>query len=189
MRTLILASGMLLAAIAPAVAVNAPKSRLTVIDLKTCKQLATHKDGGAWRCPGLAGYPVYVAEGDLRFMLAFGPAPEKRRSATQTIAAFNTPFEGKQRPTIEWRVQRNPSGRETPFATIVRYHTRRDGKTGDVLVITKVDVRDSCQLARIDAAANLDAIAIARAWADAEARKASCPEEPQTLGKSGSSPM
>lgn len=189
MQTVILAFALMLGGLTAAGAVNAPKALLTAIDLKACKQVAKHRDGGAWRCPGLPGYPVYVAEGDLRFMLAFGPTPEKRRSATQTLGAFNTLFDGRQRPTIEWRVQRGPTGRETPFATIVRYHTKRDGQSGDVLVITKVDAQTSCQLAKIDATANPDAMATARAWADEEARKASCPDQPLTLGKAGNSPM
>lgn len=189
MHTLIVALGLIVGGFSAAGAVNAPKALLTAIDLNSCRQIAKQPDGGAWRCPGLPGYPVYVAEGDLRFMLAFGPAPEKRRSATQTLGAFNTIFDGKQRPTIEWRVQRGPTGRETPFATIVRYHTKRETQTGDVLVITKVDAHTSCQLAKIDAKANPDAMAMARAWADEEARRAGCPEQPQTLGKTGNGPM
>lgn len=189
MRTLMMAFGMIVGGAAVAQAVNAPKALFTAIDLKACKQIAKHRDGGAWRCPGLPGYPVYVAEGDLRYMLAFGPTPEKRRSATQTLGAFNTVFDGKQRPTIEWRVQRGPTGRETPFATIVRFHTNRDGQRGDVLVITKVDAQTSCMLAKVDATANSDAMAMARAWADEEARKTGCPEQPAVLGKTGNSPM
>lgn len=168
-----------------AAAVDLQMSRLSAIELKACRQIAKHKDGGAWRCPGLRGYPVYFAEGDLRQFLAFGPAPEKRRSATQTLGPFNSIFRGKRRPTIEWRVERHLNGRIVPFATIVRFFTSHDGVESEVLVVTKVDDKQSCQLALIDARANPNAMAMARSWAIAQARKRSCPETPEVLGIKG----
>lgn len=176
-------------AVEPASAVDLNKSRLTSIELSSCKRLSRHKDGGAWLCPGLRGYPVYFAEGDLRHMMAFGPSPRQRRSATQTLGAFNTIFAGKRRPTIEWRVEATADGRVEPFATIVRYHTGRDGEKGEALVITKVTARESCRLAVIDAKANEDAMVTARSWANAEARKRTCPETPEVLGKQGKGPL
>lgn len=172
-----------------AFAVDLNKSRLTTIHLKDCRQISKHRDGGAWLCKGLRGYPVYFAEGDLRQMMGFGPAPQKRTSSKQTLQSFNTIFDGKRRPTVEWRVENDARGRIVPFATIVRYHTSRDGAESDVLVVTKVDAQDSCQLAVIDASVNPDAMAIARAWALAEAKKLPCPEKPRVLGKAGKGPM
>ena len=168
---------------------NALRSRLTAVDLKACTQISRHRDGGAWRCRGLPGFPVYVAEGDLRQMLSFGEDAQQRRSATQTLAAFNTIFDGRIRPTIEWRVAKDAKGREQPYATIVRFHTSRDGAKGEVLVITKVDARQSCQLAVVDAAANDNAMAVARNWADRNARIVPCPDKPDVLGKADKSPM
>ena len=170
-------------------AVDLQKSRLTSIDLKSCRQIRRHEQGGAWQCAGLPGYPVYIAEGDLRFMLGFGPNPERRRSATQTLAPFNTVFYGKRRPAIEWRVDELDGRRAVPFATIVRFRTTRDGQSGEVLVITKVDERESCMLAVVDARANQSPMALAREWAIANARKLACPETPVVLGASGKSPM
>ena len=170
-------------------AANPLKSELTAIELKNCQRMARHRDGGAWRCPGLPGYPVYFAEGDLRQMLAFGTNAEKRRSATQTLGAFNTIFDGHNRPTIEWRVEHDLQGRARPYATIVRFHTSRDGTKGEVLVITKVDAQISCRIAVVDASANADAMAMAREWSDVNARKLACPETPQVLGRTGQSPM
>lgn len=175
----------LVAAASPSLAVDLQKSRLTPIELSACKQASKHKDGGAWLCPGLRGYPVYFAEGDLRQMMAFGPAPQKRKSATQTLGAFNTIFAGKRRPTVEWRVESAADGRIVPYATIVRYYTNHDGNKGEVLVITKVSDRDSCRLAIVDAEANGDAMAMARSWAIAEARKRTCPDEAEVLGVKG----
>jgi hypothetical protein len=126
---------------------------------------------------------VYVAEGDLRYMLAFGPKPQARRSATQTLGPFNTIFDGKRRAMVEWRVEHDARRRIVPFATIVRFYTSRDGERGETIVVTKVDARESCQLAVIDARANADAMSIARTWANAEARRRSCPDEPVELGQ------
>lgn len=173
----------------PAGAVDLHKSRLTVIELATCRQISKHKDGGAWICPGLKGFPVYFAEGDLRHMLAFGPDPARRRSAQQTLGAFNSIFEGKRRPTIEWRTERLGNGREVPFATIVRYYTALDQLKGEAIVITKVDAKQSCQVAVIDAKANVDPIALAREWAITNARKKSCPDAPEIVGQRGQSPI
>ena len=119
------------------------KSLYTTIQLKTCKQVKRHRDGGAWLCEGLAGLPVYVAEGDLRQFLSVGANAPKRRAATQTLGAFNSIFEsGSDRATIEWRFDRRGE-RQIPYAIIVRFHTSQDGRKGDVLVVSKVgDCRD-----------------------------------------------
>ena len=178
-------TGACLAAPVSTRAVDLNKSSLTTVDLKKCRQISKHKDGGAWICPGIRGYPVYLAEGDLRQMLGFGPRPSKRKSATQTLGPFNTIFDGKNRATIEWRVEHDSRGRIVPFATIVRFHTSRDGEKSDVIVVNKVDVKESCQLAMVDARANSDAIAIARAWTISEARRTQCPDTPIVLGTPG----
>lgn len=178
---------LLAAAVWPAAA-NPLKGVLTAVDLRSCKLIKRHQDGNAYLCPGLPGWPVYVASGDDRQFVSFGPDPGRRLAANQTLGAFNTIFEPGKRPAIEWRVERK-GGRQIPFATIVRFHTQRDGAKGDVLVITKVARSEACQLARIDATANADGMALARAWADENARKRTCGKPPETVGKVGSSPM
>ena len=173
---------------APAVA-NPVKSLYTTIDLKACKKIKRHRDGGAWRCEGLAGLPVHVAEGDLRQFVSVGANAEKRRAATQTLGAFNTMFEkGSTRATIEWRFDRRGE-RKLPYAIIVRFHTSRDGQNGDVLVVSKVSDSETCHVAYIDALANPDAIALARQVADKQAKSFDCRQEPHTEGGTGRSPM
>ena len=182
------------AAVATAVLLAAPawavpvKSRLTTIELKWCTQTKKHKDGGAWRCAGLPGFPVYLAEGDLRHMLSFGPGPEKRRAAQQTLAPFNSIFDSRARATVEWRFERK-GGRDVPYATIVRYHTARDGERGEVLVVSRIGGTETCHAAYIDALANAEAMALARSFADVEARKLDCAGEPMVIGMTGKSPM
>ena len=173
---------------APAAA-NPVKSLYTTIDLKVCKHVKRHRDGGAWRCEGLAGYPVYFAEGDLRQFVSVGADAEKRRAATQTLGAFNSIFDkGSSRATIEWRFDRRGE-RKLPYAIIVRFHTSRDGRNGDVLVVSKVSDSEACHVAYIDALANKDAIALARQVADKQSKTFDCSKEPSTEGETGRSPM
>jgi hypothetical protein len=170
-------------------AANPVKSLYTTIQLKACKPIKRHRDGGAWLCSGLAGLPVYVAEGDLRQFLSAGQDAPKRRGATQTLGAFNSIFEkGSDRATIEWRFDRRGE-RKIPYAFIVRFHTSRDGRSGDVLVVSKVSATESCHVAYIDALANQDAITLARFVADKQAKAFDCRNEPHTEGATGKSPM
>jgi hypothetical protein len=168
---------------------NPVKSLYTTVDLKACKRLDRHRDGGAWRCEGLPGWPVYVAEGDSRYFVSAGPDAEKRRAATQTLGPFNSIFErGSDRATIEWRFDRRGE-RQIPYAIIVRFHTAVDGRRGDVLVVSKVGAGEACHVAHIDALANADAISLARRIADARARTFDCRREPRVEGDTGRSPM
>ena len=170
-------------------AANPIKSRNTTINLKSCKVEARYQDGGAWNCAGIAGYPVYIAEGDLREYLAFGRDARKHRAADQTLPPFNTVFDGKTNlASIEWRLETR-DGREVPFATIVRYSTKNDEGSGQVLIVTKIADGQSCQVAHIDALANPDALAMAREVADNEARAFDCKQDPKRFGKTGKSPM
>jgi hypothetical protein len=95
---------------------------------------------------------------------------------------------GSDRATMEWRFDRRGE-KEIPYATIVRFHTSRDGRKGDVLVVSKVGHADTCHVAYIDALANSDAIALARHVADTQAKTFDCREEPRTEGARGMSPM
>ena len=193
MRALALAM-MLGGCLAPALghapaAANPVKSLYTTIQLKACKHIKRHRDGGAWLCDGLAGLPVYVAEGDLRQFLSVGADAPKRRAATQTLGAFNSIFEnGSDRATIEWRFDRRGE-RQIPYAIIVRFHTAQDGRKGDVLVVSKVGAAETCHVAYVDALANSDAITLARFVADKQAKTFDCRNEPHTEGATGKSPM
>ena len=172
-----------------AAAANPLKSLYTTIELSQCRRISKHPDGGAWLCKGLEGWPVYVAEGDLRTFISPGASPEKRRAATQTLGAFNAIFNGKgKRATLEWRIDRQ-DGKHVPHATILRYWTNRDGVRGQVLVVSKVTGTETCHVAYIDAVANPDAIATARAIADGPARTFDCSHEPTIVGRKGRSPI
>jgi len=168
---------------------NPVKSRYTAIELKACTPVGSPAAARAWTCPGLANYPVYLAETASRLSLAFGREAQRHRAATQTLRPPNTIFEdGKRRPTIEWRFVRR-EGRDVPYAAIVGYRTAPNGARGRVLVVTKVGDGESCHVAYIDGQANPDAIVLARNIADREARTFSCTEEPRRVGASGQHPM
>jgi hypothetical protein len=140
-------------------------------------------------CEGLPGAPVFFAEDDLREFVSVGVDAERRRAATQTLRPSNSIFEkGATRATIEWRFNRRGE-RTLPYAIIVRFHTTRDGHSGDVLVVSKVSDTETCHVAHIDARANKDAIALARQIADTQAKTFDCRLEPRTEGARGKSPM
>jgi hypothetical protein len=165
------------------------KSLYTTIDLKSCQNVKKDADGARWLCKGLPGYPVYVAEGDLRMFVSVGVKPETRRAANQTLRAFNTLFTGKtKRSTIEWRFVKLGS-RTVPYATILRYATQNDTAKGQILVVAKVTPTQTCHVAYIDAIANLDAIEIARKIADETARTFDCATDPKIEGLAGKSPL
>jgi hypothetical protein len=168
---------------------NPVKSLYTTIDLSECKQVKRHRDGNAWTCEGLPGFPVYIAEGDLRHFVSVGANPDKRRAATQTLGSFNSIFEqGSHRATIEWRFDRK-GDREVPYAAIIRFHTSNDAGRGDVLVVFKVMEYDTCHIAYIDALANDEPVALARRIADRESHSFNCPRMPPAEGARGKSPM
>ena len=171
------------------VAANRPKSLYTTVDLAACDRMSRHSPGGAWLCSGLGGLPVYVAEGDLRQFLSVGTDAAKRRAAQQTLGAFNSMFErGSTRATLEWRFDRRGE-RQIPYAVIVRFHTSRDGRKGDVLIVLKVAPSETCHVAYIDALANSSAITLARFIADKQAKAFDCQNEPRVEGAIGKSPM
>jgi len=173
----------------PSTAQDANRSVYSTIDLKSCATIRKGTDGAAWRCAGLPGYPVYIAEGDDRFFLSVGPAPERRRASQQTLKPFNTLFPAAlARTTIEWRVP-GPQRRAAPYATIVRYYTSSEQTKGQVLVVSKVTPDQTCHVALIDADANPDAMERARVIADTRARSFDCTSRPTVEGAVGKSPL
>jgi hypothetical protein len=190
MRRMIMAAVLVAASLPGAGAqANPVKSLYTTIDLKECKQVKRHRDGNAWECPGLPGFPVYIAEGDLRQFVSVGTNPERRRAARQTLGPFNTIFEaGGHRATVEWRFDRK-GDRQIPYAAIIRFHTKNEEGRGDVLVVFKVMEYDTCHVAYVDALANEEPAALARRIADREARNFDCSRPPRAEGARGKSPM
>jgi hypothetical protein len=160
----------------PAAALANPvRSLYTTVDLRVCKRINNRLP--AWRCSGLDGNPVYVA-GALGQFVSVGANADKRRAASQTPGAGNALLaRDGERAIVEWRFDRRGEKR-LPYAIIVRFHAAGAERKGDVLVVLKVDARETCHVAHIDARANDNAIVLARAIADAEARTFDCRREP-----------
>jgi hypothetical protein len=183
------AAGLAAAATAVPVATNPVRSAYTTVELKVCTQIKRGGNGGAWHCPGLPGVPVYVAADHGRQFVSAGSNAKTRRAARQTLGAFNSIFtSGSERATIEWRFDRRGE-QQVPYAMIIRFHTKREGVDGEVLVVYKVSATETCHAAHIDALANDNAIALARAIADAKAKIFDCRRGPGREGAIGRSPM
>lgn len=156
-------------------------SAYTDINLDECLVMESDDFGTMWACPGYKGMPVYVAEGDLRFMVSFGFGADRERAAEQTPGPFNT-----LGPRIEWRLS-NAGGAWRPFAAIVRYHLDKPegGTGGQVLAVIRIAPGATCHVAYVDARANADANDLARQAADERARDFDCADEPETVGTFG----
>jgi hypothetical protein len=173
-------------AFAPGVsAVQQAKSRYSTIELSKCRPAGSM----AWQCNGLPGYPIYVATAKLHTFVSAGRAGHARRAAKQSLGVANTLFDGKSpRTAVEWRFTIRDK-KVVPYATIVRYFTQSMEARGEVVVVTRVTDNESCQVARIDALANSNAMVLAREIADRQARTFDCRQEPSIAGATGKSPM
>jgi hypothetical protein len=166
-------------AAAPVYAVTLfPKSQYTSFSPSTCTAQPANAAGISYLCPGLGDALVYYAYTNGRTFLAAGPTPQNTIAASQTLAEANTPFPSpRARATIEWRfVIKNK--RPTPYAMIVRHHTRTKQGVSQVLIVTRINGPEACQVAHIDALAVPQAIVLARKIADERARTAPCPATP-----------
>ena len=154
------------------------ESAYTDVDLDQCLLLQADDFGARWACPGYKGYPVMIAEGDLRFFVSYGFGAPDERAASQTPPPFNT-----LGPRIEWRLS-NADGGFRPFATILRFYTsREDGEDeAQVLVVTRLEDGATCHVAYIDATANDGANEMAREAADELAPDFDCEDEPERVG-------
>lgn len=143
----------------------------TDINLDECMVLNADDFGASFACPGYKGFPLYIAEGDLRFFVSYGFGAPDEMAAEQTLPSFNVIGE-----KLEWRVS-NKSGDFKPFATILRYFTQTgDGSQpdGQVLVVTKIEAGNTCHVAYVDARLTPNANEIARQFADQLVEEFNC---------------
>jgi hypothetical protein len=155
----------------PARAQGNISSVYTDIDLNACMVLTADDFGASYACPGFRGFPLHIAEGDLRFFVSYGFGAPDEMAAGQTVPAFNTI--GNK---LEWRIS-NITGDFVPFASILRYYTQvGDGSApdGQILVVTKIETGNTCHIAYIDARLTPKANEIARQLADETATDFDC---------------
>lgn len=177
--TTIAAAGLVALCCAAPAAAQQLESNYTDLNLNDCLVLNSDDFGTRWACPGYRGYPLSVAEGDLRFFLSYGFGAADEPVAEQTLPPFN-----HLGPRIEWRLS-NESGRFFPFATIVRYVVQREEgePEGEVLVVTRLGEGTSCHVAYVDALANENANVLAQQAADEKARDFDCADAPEIVGE------
>jgi len=150
------------------VAAQTFSSRYTSIDLRRCRTLEIIPEGDSVRkrCPGLAGIPLYVNEGDGRSEIDAGMDDGQWES----LAGFN-----RIGNRIEWRLR---DGR--PFAIIYRLRTLAgpEQAEGSALIVERIGRghgRPGCRIGMVDGA-RADANLRARNLADRHARDAVCPD-------------
>src|SRR3977135_2716111 len=92
-------------------------SAYTKFDSKQCRHSAGKdvEDYGTWRCPGYRGLGVLLSAGDQRMQVSFGG---REPAASETFPGFNSVYSG----TVEWRIEKLPSGETHPFATVLRWN-------------------------------------------------------------------
>jgi len=145
-------------------------SRYTILDLRRCRTLEIIPEGDSVRrrCPGLAGIPLFVNEGDGRSEIDAGLDDDQWES----MPAFNAIGD-----RIEWRLS---GGR--PFAIIyrLRLFATENSPAGSALIVEAIGRgadAPGCRIGVVDGALP-DANARARALADRLARDGRCPAAP-----------
>lgn len=146
------------------------QSAYTTIELDECLIMQADDFGASFACPGYRGYPLYVAEGDLRFFVSYGWNAPDEVAAHQTIPQFNLIND-----TLEWRLT-NETGNYHPFATILRWiiDDHENNNNSEILVVTKIEPGNTCHVVYIDTSLVPNANEIARQWADTTAPEFDC---------------
>ncbi len=142
-------------------------SRYTILDPHRCRTIEIIPEGDSvrLRCPGLAGIPLFVNEGDGRSEIDAGIDDDQWES----LPAFNTIGD-----RVEWRLV---DGR--PFAIIYRLRVAATSEqpAGSTLIVEAIGHgagAPGCRIGEVDGALP-DANVRARALADRSARGISCP--------------
>lgn len=177
-RQLIATLGLLLAASATPALAQAVTSVETELVKGRCRFIADDGEVGHYalkRCPGLGGARVYVTAGVNDVALSF-------KWGRKEAKVFSNGDLGLK---LEWRGIKDKQGFK-PNAVIVQ-RTMRDhdkDEKHDVWAVIRMEKRNACLMAVIDAKANPDALKLARSIADDEAPKISCNKlKPKTAGR------
>ena len=168
-RHLLMALCGLLALTAAAAPAQTMRSRYTSLDLRRCRTLERIPEGDSLRllCPGLAGIPLFVNQGDGRAEIDAGYDDGRWES----LPGFNSLGD-----RVEWRLS---GGR--PFAIIYRLRlaATENAPAGSALIVEAIGHgprTPGCRLGLVDGALP-DANARARALADGWARSRRCPAD------------
>lgn len=125
------------------------QSVYTDLNEKSCKMLEeTSDEGGSSKqqCPGVAGYKLFILEGDLRQSITVvkPDGSEHQLDLWSNVGSGGFSHVG---PKAEWRVKKI-KGKLVPFALIVRYEVSEDSanpnKTTSYLTVTKITPQKIC---------------------------------------------
>lgn len=139
---------------------------------KGCRTIKTYPETGdsVWRCPGVAGYQLEVAEGDLRMNITV-VAPSGKKSDLNYWGVITSGFSSLG-DKAEWRVQKI-NGKTTPIALIVRVNASENPetpeKTTSYLAVAKITPAKTCVTDKIGPSATANEEA--RRAADSAANK------------------
>lgn len=127
-----------------------------------------------YRCPGVFGIDVWFSIGDVRWTVSF-------HSERPTGLVLNQGFDRAHHPDlqVEWRFDGN-----RPMAALQRWRFYdADGELDEgAWVITRIAGDEVCHMGFVDVVANEEAVALARRFADANAKSYSCADDPQWIG-------
>jgi hypothetical protein len=170
---------------ASAAQAQAPESRYTELVGGRCKLVSIEKETNedqVKRCPGHGGAQVETLSSHTRLHVSFRFSPKE--VAKDVVVAWSA---GKN---VEWRGLKTNKGFQ-PYATIVRLlmkdpESEKPDADGQVLAVIRFDPRESeaCAMAFIDARANKDPNALARATADRLGPEFDCrSDKPAVVGE------
>jgi len=185
MRALFLSLTLIAALAAPALA--QPVSVETELAKGRCRFIADDGAVGDYaekRCPGLGGARVHTVARPSRVSLSFrwGKAKGGAEGGAKTGHIVQSWGLGTK---LEWRGTGTKRAFE-PYAAIVTAIVRDQDaeKNYNVLAVIRIEPRNACLIAAIDEAGNKDALALARATADAQAPAFSCAKDrPRVVGE------
>lgn len=154
--------------------VDTAYTHYTDLDTETdCEWSEQVEESGQAVCAGLEGYPIYIVHGERSLFVGFGDVP----AYVSSPGGINL-FRGIG-DVVEWRLLG-----EKPYATILRWLLGALDENGEyvihheLLVISTIGdpdgVRQSCQVAYIDARANAEPNELARQVAHLAARNFRC---------------
>ena len=117
----------------------------TTLAEKQCRKLKSTGDDYLGRCPGVGGYSLLVAEGDLRQNILV-VTPKGERHSLELWSVVSPAFSSLG-PKAEWRVV-TQSRKTIPAALIVRYNASEDPEKPDkqtsYLVVAKITATEVC---------------------------------------------
>ncbi len=139
---------------------------------KGCKTIKNYPETGdsVWRCPGVAGYRLEIAEGDLRMNITV-IAPNGKKSDLNYWGVITSAFSSLG-DKAEWRVQKM-NGKTIPIALIVRVNANENPeapeKKTSYLAVAKITPGKTCVTDKIGPSATANEEA--RRAADSAANK------------------